>query len=810
MLFFLGFLFDLLDDLNLFLNGRIGIVFDLYDLLKLLCGLVLCGDLGDRLDLCLELLGDLLCGRQLRELLRGSCDHRIVCVNSGNGGLICVITLGVAHFGHLYGFLVDRCGSGRLFGRCRFGLCGRLLLGNGCFLCNGLNDRFLDHDLLFGLAILLDHLIVIKLPREVCICRNYALVLLGKRGNVILGKLERGCRLFLTDVFLDQLAVNEIVDGIKGILLLVSYTLNVDGGESVLLAHTLNELKCPLQLAGRADLVLEGRIGILLLASNVLSTVYGSLKCCGIDCKINFKNTGLNVDLCKRHSSVVEAVCRPADAGFGSLVCEQRVLYVGIILLNIGTRLDQLCLKALAVMRHDVASRSLIEANDALVSGEAILGDVVFLIVKIVLASVLCNGILGLVLILVELVLLVGILGVKVGVCRGLCKRGNGFCVARYLCGALFLKLGIDQIGKLCQNLLCGGTVSGRLCGGFLDDLLVRFGNDLFHDLVGALSVCGRNCLCRANRGNDRLLCRGNDLAGKHNGLRYGCDRRLFLNGSNRLLDYGLNRLVRLKSGLIRKHLCDNGLFKELVRFGYDLLSRKHGFQIVGLFYGIRLVCLLCGKLDVFGLLLAHLRLLARGAKRGMGNKIVSLCANDHDNRYRDQGNRRTSDGQRRDQRVCHLRNRAKQDRRNGILIRAGILRRLLCLTRQTLAACARQLDEQHAKADQLDQKQACQHDDGGKQMLARYNGIPRCNKKLSMQVRPSVPCVCDASQRSVVFHLITKNRSAQYALANLFALFIAICGTSRHRWSHPLTIRPTDGEKEENRPNFGDKYKYI
>ena len=393
-----------------------------------------------------------------------------------------IIALGIAHFGDLDG-LLDHVGN-------------RLSCGLGRFLRHRrfLGNRFLKHRLLDGLGDLLDLLflqfqhLVVKLPGEVCVGGNNALVLIGNRGDMIGIQLKGSGGLFLSDIFLDQLALHKALGGFKGIELPVIHFLNVDGRKSLLLAGALNQLHCPFELSGGAKLVQEGGVSIFLLGAHVSAAVNGSLQGIGIQRKIELQNIGLDVDLGDLGSAVVEAVGAPADAALGSLVGKERVFQLTVILLDTGTRLNQLCLKALAVMGNDIASRVLVKADDTLVTGESVLAVGLF-VVDIIL--VLGFGIVDIVkLVLILILVLVGILILdfhilREGSDRSVIGRGRlGFVILLTL-----LQLVIQKIGKLFHKLL-GSLGLGSSRGNLPYHLFLRLGHDLLYDLVGTGAIC--------------------------------------------------------------------------------------------------------------------------------------------------------------------------------------------------------------------------------------------------------------------------------------------------------------------------------
>ena len=376
------------------------------------------------------------------------------------------------------------------------------------------------------------------------------------------GKLEGRCGLFLADIFLDQIARHQILGGIKGILLFIIDVLDIDGRQTVLLAYTLYQLHCPLELAGRAELVAERRIHILFDIAHVSTAINGSLKACGIKGKIKLQNTRLDVDLCDRRASVMEAVGSPTDAVFGTLVGKQSVFQLAVIFLDVGTRLDQLCFKALAVVRHDVATRVLVKADDTLVACKAVAVGIVFFVVLVILVSFcVCTsfGFFQIVLV-INLVLVVRVFFVIRHIGSG--KSGNtciGVLLALFFLGFRFIALlallqfVIEKIRKLFHHrigrrvvLLLGGGGGRR----FLVHFFISLGHDLFHDLIGA---------CAVSKGRFTL--------GRHHGRLRLCDGLNRRNSDLRLFGGSLGNL-----GFLRK--CGKGLFlNDLVGLRVSLLS---------------------------------------------------------------------------------------------------------------------------------------------------------------------------------------------------------------------------------------------
>ena len=518
----------------------------------------------------------LLCGglRKLGDRLNGhgllGGDHLLV------GGLsVGIVALGVAHLGDLDGLANDLGSGSGLLGRGRIGFGFGLHLGLGGRL--GLNR---DGNLL-GSLLLLGHYVIVKLPGEVCVCGNHALVLVGNAGHVIGRQLKGGGGLFLANVFLNQLAGNQALGALKGIQRLIVDLLNINGRESVLLAGALNQLHGPLELTGGAKLVEEGCVGILLFGSHVLTTVNGALQGLGLQSKVELQNVGLDVDLCDLGASVVEAVGGPADAALGSLVGKERVLQLAVVLLDAGARLDQLGLKALAVVSHDVASRCLVKSNDALVARKAILA-IGLLVVNIVLLALGLLAVLKIV-VLVDLILVVKLLVLGVGCVLG--KGGNTSILA--LLGGLLigllalLQLVVQKVGQLFHQLLGSGIGLLRGCSGNLaNDLLLGLGNDLLHDLVGTVATDG---FTRRSRGSlyGRLADDGRQKLG-HGGLLGG------------LLGRALLCVKDVKGSFLLGRLLNEGLLSPYRGIGLlTLLLLGGGIGLGGLLFMGRLVLLL-------------------------------------------------------------------------------------------------------------------------------------------------------------------------------------------------------------------------
>ena len=239
---------------NLFFDGCLGFFCCLFDGFfdslfdnNLFCCFLCYGlvhYLGGRLfDLCLDgFLG------RLGKHLDGASLFAHLCLGAGT-----VIALGVVTLGGANG-LVGGCG------RCgRSGSYGSLF-GGGLFFYNlFFKNRLLDDGLFFddlfgGEFFFCFGLVVIKLPRKVCIGGNNGFVLLNELRYVVGIKLE-GCRgLFLTQILANQAAGNKCFGIGKRILLLVVDLFDVDGRKALLFASALYQLKRERELAGRVDL----------------------------------------------------------------------------------------------------------------------------------------------------------------------------------------------------------------------------------------------------------------------------------------------------------------------------------------------------------------------------------------------------------------------------------------------------------------------------------------------------------------------------------------------------------------------------
>ena len=245
-------------------------------------------------------------------------------------------------------------------------------------------------------------------------------------------QLEGAGRLFLPDILLDQAAGDQALGVLKRIGALVVLLFGVDGREPLLLAHPLHQLQRPLEFAGGAQLVAEGGVGILFDVSHVPAVIDRPLQPRGIQRQVQLQRAGFDIDFGQRGAAVEKAFGRPADAGFVPAVGQQRVFQLAVIVLDVGPRLNQLGLKALAVVRNNVIAGGLVKADDFFVAGEVL--GVVGLVVKIIILAV---GGVGLVFVLVLLVLPVGgsnrggnrsaVIGPGGGSRRGRIRRGGLF-----------------------------------------------------------------------------------------------------------------------------------------------------------------------------------------------------------------------------------------------------------------------------------------------------------------------------------------------------------------------------------------------
>ena len=706
-----------------------------------------------------------------------------------------IIALGVAHLGDLdrlaHDLLLrlDRRGRGRLG--------DGLLLDGGLFLDDGLgldHGLFLDHGL--DLAILTGQGIVIKLPGEVGVCGNDALVLAGNVGDMVGIQLKGGCGLLLADVLLDELSLHEIVGGIEGILLGVIHGLDVDGGEAVLLAGASHQLERPLELAGRADLVLEGRVGVLLLAANVASLIHRALKACGVKRQVKLQNAGLCIDLGDLRAAVVEGVGRPADAILGALVGKERVLQLAVIFFDMRLCLNELCLKALAVAGHQIASGLLNEADDALVAREvAILLGVVHVV--LVLGVVGVQGLVLLVLqsklgIVLKLVLLVKRIG-------GPRKGGNALALGKgLLCGggvklAAALQLVLKEVRKLFEEELggasllrclrrCGRSGCGHGNGGLLDDLLDGLGDHLLHDLVGTGAI-----------GKGRILCHG--LAADR--LRDG-DLGHFLGRNGRQ-----NGDRGLLGGLLRKDLLGDFLGHFLGGFldGFldGFLGDFLGDLLNGLLYEGRLVRKDGEGLEVSGFGLVRRLLCDRGlgygsggclglvrhglAGRGRLDEIVAHEAADDQKDEKHHG-KEGRDGRQRGKRGIHGLRNGGHGKRGDQRVGVGRGFVVLLLVGRALLASADHFADENADAGNLSAQHAGerrdeQHKAGVGESVPQYRG----NEKLKMQSN-SPPFLIFPERARVFVHLeglahiftiycITSVSNNQYVRLNFFTFFL-------------------------------------
>ena len=283
----------------------------------------------------------------------------------------------------------------------------------------------------------------------------------------------------------------------------------------MLLTNTLNQLHCPFKLSGGTYFILERRIGILFLGADVFTAVNGPLQRCGIKRKVNLQNTRLHVDLCNLLSAVMEAVRGPADAVLRSLVGKQCIFNITVVFLDVGTCLNQLCLKALPVVRHNVATGNLVKADDTLVPGKMISVGIILLVVHIVVGILVNGGILKLV-VIVRIVVIVIIGGYRRSKGRnGIGRLSFAILSSLPLGGLRQLQLSaranliVKQIHQLFHYGIVAGTRFTRGC--FFINFLNRFGNHLFHNLIGLCSVgkCGSTfrALRSCGGNNSHLRC---------------------------------------------------------------------------------------------------------------------------------------------------------------------------------------------------------------------------------------------------------------------------------------------------------------
>ena len=423
------------------------------------------------------------------------------------GHTVANVTLGIMTLGGFHGFMryrgrtCHRLLNNRL-DRCRF--FGNGLLNNRLFNDLFFNNRFLYRHFLYNRLLRLFGLLIIKFPSKVRIYGNHAAILLGKLRYVIGIQLKGHSGLFLAQIFANQAAADQILCGIERILLLIVHRLNIDRRESLLLASALHQLQCQRQLSGRVHLVKERCFRILLLIADVTTVIYTILQRRGIKRKIQIQSTRTNVDLRNLRMIVIVIIDGPRNTVLSTLIRKKRILDRAVILLNVATRLNQLCLKALAVMCHDVAACLLVKANNTLTAGEEV---ALVLILTVLVTALLLISLLGFNLVLfllgidfLDLLILFLCIDSRRSVFV-LLKGGIFHC---HLLTGADLRADLHQFRNCLENFLGRGAVTIlRLCsrrcggrGGLLDHLFIGFGNILFnvrHLTAGICRTVNRN-----------------------------------------------------------------------------------------------------------------------------------------------------------------------------------------------------------------------------------------------------------------------------------------------------------------------------
>ena len=541
--FFLGFFFDNFFDFfyNLFSN--------------FFCKGLLC---SFRKDLLCHNLDGLR--RRLGKYLDGASFLADFCLFAIAIVALGVVTLGCAN--GLVGGCGCGCGSGSRSSRSFY--CGffyhRFFLDNNLFLNDGF---FFNLNNLFNNGLFFDNffclgLIVIKLPGEVCVCRDDGFILFHKLRYMIGIKLECCRRFFLTQVLANQTTRNQCFGIGKRILLLVVDLFDIDGRKTLLFASSLYQLQCKHKLARRIDLVKERRFGIFLFGTNILTTINRIFQRGGIKCKIQIQRARTNVDFCNLHMLVFVGIgidC-PTHALFGSLVTHECVTNCTVIFFGCGTSLYQLCLTALAITRNDVATGLFIKANNAFITKEvAFVFIVIFFCVGFSFSFVFnIEFILGIDFIRFDFFFL------------GFSKNGGAF--AFFLCRmlnshlSLHAKLGFEfhELGNRLHHLfgsraelLTLATLGNGGGVGFFDDFLGGFDNMLFYN--GSLSAISGSALGDNGTLNGLNNCLGGILC---NNSSIGCLDDFFNNflfvflchnsffGSNQVRNCFLCRLIAL------------------------------------------------------------------------------------------------------------------------------------------------------------------------------------------------------------------------------------------------------------------------
>ena len=486
--------------------------------------------------------------------------------------------LGIADLRGPHGFLghgLRHLRRGRLRSGFGFGLNLRHIL------CRFFRRQVLLRGFLFRLRL---RRIVVQFPENIRARRHHRFVHVRRLRDMILGKLERCCGLFLADIFPDHAPAHQILGFLERIRFLVVDFLDIDRRQPLLLADALNQLQSPAEFAVGTDFVFEGRVRIPFLMADIPPVIDRVLQACRIQRQIQLQVVAADVDLCNRRSAVGKGIRVPADARFRPLVGEQCVFQLAVEMLDVRAGLDQSALEALAVVRNDIAPRFLVIADDAFVSAEPV--GIVRIVHKVLL---------------VLAVVFRRLIGSFVLVIR---RRIDRRCTDRHasvrqvlrlcLCSRLALLLTDQRLHQRFQQLLgfgqparcrsrrrCGSRCGCRRRGGlcFPD----RFGHGFFHmDESAVMSRLGRAVLFCGRR---RCATHCGHAAGRRVWFCVRLVRRRFLSRN-----VGLRLLCHCRFPAL--------FLQETLRFpAACLLSRQHPRVLLRL--GADPLVMLCGGKSV-------------------------------------------------------------------------------------------------------------------------------------------------------------------------------------------------------------------
>ena len=341
--------------------------------------------------------------------------------------------------------------------------------------------------------------VVVQFPEHIRARRDNAFVHIGRLRHVILRQFKRRGGLFLTDILADYAAPHQFFGFLKRVGFLVVDLFDIDRGQSLFLGHALNQFQRPTELPIGTHLIFERRIGIPFLVSDIPPVINAVLQTCRIKRQIQLQTVAADVDFCNGILPVRKAVRIPADARFRSLVGKKRILEFAVVMLDVRARLDQSALKALAIVRNDIATRFLVVADDPLVSAETVGIVRVVHKVLVVLAVVLRRFLGAFVLVILRRVC---------GNCRadgyasvpGLFRLRLlcfGFRLLRRLVGALLTDQRFHQGAEQLFGLRLTRRCRRRLrCGRGGLGLANRFGDGFLHVYESAARRVRRTALC--------------------------------------------------------------------------------------------------------------------------------------------------------------------------------------------------------------------------------------------------------------------------------------------------------------------------